>query len=138
LRSATRPQPLALLIRSFIGTPRLEFQYCQQEGCEIQAHFGSDEDKVRRFCKEHKEEGHVDVASKRCEHEGCESRPTYGSKEDGIRRFCLKHKGAHHVNVVDQKKTKKPKKISTFSFWGGETLKPQESNIQLLQIEGHE
>jgi hypothetical protein len=102
LRGATRPQPLALLIRAFTGTSWLEFKYCQQEGCEIRAVFGSKEDKVSRFCKEHKDEDPVDVASKKCEHEGCESTPVYGSREDGIRRLCIRHKGVHHVDVVNR------------------------------------
>ena len=101
LRALRRPRPLALLVRSFIGTPRLDFQHCQQEGCEIRASFGSEEDKVRRFCKGHKRDDDIDVVNKRCEHEGCEMHPAYGSREDGIRRLCIKHKGAHHVNVKD-------------------------------------
>jgi hypothetical protein len=87
--------PLALLVRSFIGTSRLE------EGCEIHAHFGSEEDKLRRFCKEHKDRDHV-LFGNRCEHEGCEIHAAYGSKEDGIARLCMKHKGVHHVDVVSK------------------------------------
>jgi hypothetical protein len=110
LHCATTPRPLALLVRSllallvrpFIGTSLLEFKYCQQGGCEIQAHFGSEEDKVRWFCKEHKDGDHILIGNKRCEQEGYESQPVYGSREDGIARLCIKHKEMHHVNVVSK------------------------------------
>jgi hypothetical protein len=105
-RTTSRPAAatqLGLLVRSFIGTPRLDVKYCQQEGCEIWAAFGSKEDDVPVFCKEHKHEDHIDVKNKRCEHEGCDLHPTFGSKEDGNIRFCKKHKHGNHVDVQSKR-----------------------------------
>lgn len=46
---------------------------------------------VRRFCAAHKDEGMVDVVSRRCEEPECRRRPLYGHEgEKG--RFCSYHK----------------------------------------------
>jgi hypothetical protein len=54
---------------------------------------------VRRFCGPHKEEGHVDVKSKRCEADGCDKIPTFGRLVGCVRRFCEPRKEEGHVNV---------------------------------------
>ena len=48
-------------------------------------------DRVRRFCKPHKEEGHVNVESKMCEADGCEKVTSYGSEVEDLLRFCKPH-----------------------------------------------
>ena len=46
------------------------------------------QERVRRFCRAYKPEGHVDLASKRCEIDGCNTKPIFGSPSDGVKRFC--------------------------------------------------
>lgn len=63
-----------------VCTTRASFNF---EGCS----------KGGRFCSKHKEEGMVDVKSKRCGYPGCKSlNPVFN--EEGCKggRFCAKHK----------------------------------------------
>lgn len=51
-----------------------------------------------RFCAAHKDEGMVDVVSRRCEEPECRRRPLYGHEgEKG--RFCSYHKVMHGSTV---------------------------------------
>ena len=44
---------------------------CEADGCGTRTSFGSSDDGRTRFCSTHKQEGHVNVTSKRCEADGC-------------------------------------------------------------------
>jgi hypothetical protein len=72
---------------------------CEHGGCTTHPIFGDPSDGVRRFCKTHKLDDHVDVMNKRCEHAGCDTRPNFGSPSDGISRCCKTHKLDDHVDL---------------------------------------
>ena len=58
------------------GFPQKMVKKCAHEGCmKISPVFNKPGEKRGFLCKEHKEEGMVDVQSKRCAHEGCLMQP---------------------------------------------------------------
>ena len=55
---------------------------------------------MRRFCKPHKKEGHVDVKHKLCEADGCEKVAHYGSEAEDLVRFCKPHSSDGDVRLA--------------------------------------
>ena len=54
---------------------------------------------MRRFCRPHKKEGHVNVVNKMCEADGCEKQARYGSEAEDLVRFCQGHSHSGDVTL---------------------------------------
>ena len=74
---------------------------CQHEGCQTKPTFNNEGEKPK-FCKEHMEEGMIDVSHKRCQHEGCQSRPTF-NYEGKRPKYCAEHKEEGMIDVVSKR-----------------------------------
>lgn len=79
-----------------LGYVDVNSRICTTEGCCVKASFGINNN--RQKCKEHKEEGMIDVVTLVCEEDACDSPAKYaplGSKP----KWCHRHK-VHHPDIV--------------------------------------
>ena len=76
---------------------------CIFKNCNTRSSFNTPGEKKSIFCKEHKNEGMIDVINKKCQYEGCFTIPVYNepTKKNGI--FCKKHKKEDMVDVINKK-----------------------------------
>lgn len=62
---------------------------CEEEGCSsLNPTFNFERETKGRFCKDHKEDGMVDMKNKRCEKEGCSPHPAFNFEGEKKCRFC--------------------------------------------------
>ncbi len=73
---------------------------CKHNGCKKQSYYNFEGLKNTLFCSEHKQEGMVDIKSKRCEYDGCKTQPTFNFEGQKMAIFCSKHK---QVGMIDVK-----------------------------------
>lgn len=64
---------------------------CRVAGCGGRPWFAQPGSRVPKACKDHKEEGEVNIYTRTCEVDGCGTRPHYGM-EGARARFCCTHK----------------------------------------------
>lgn len=77
----------------------VKVRMCEEKGCDLQPSFGSSSDGVKRFCKEHRLDGHTDLRhGQRCREEDCWKQACYGF-QGGVARFCASHKPRYSINV---------------------------------------
>jgi hypothetical protein len=67
---------------------------CQKEGCNKQPTFNFEGEIQVKYCKEHAEDGMIDMKHKSCQKEGCNTRPSYGYCGQ-VPIFCAKHRDLH-------------------------------------------
>lgn len=73
------------------------------ESCTTLAVFNYSNQKVGRYCSEHKLPGMVNVVSKTCEHKDCNTRPSFNYPSEKTGLYCVEHKLPDMVNVKDKK-----------------------------------
>lgn len=75
---------------------------CEYPTCDIIASYGFN--KKRRWCKEHKQTGAIDIlnACKQCSNSDCRKRASFGPK-GGNPIYCAKHCESEHVDLVSKK-----------------------------------
>ncbi|CAN0592613.1 unnamed protein product [Laminaria digitata] len=65
---------------------------CLHDSCEKLPTFGVIGSKKAVYCKQHAEDGKVDVCNKRCLHDSCMSWPQWSVLPDGSAFVCARHK----------------------------------------------
>jgi hypothetical protein len=58
---------------------------------------------ARLYCKEHKQEGMIDISHQTCEFENCRVRPIFNYPNEPNGRFCAAHKMADMVDVINSR-----------------------------------
>ena len=72
-------------------------KYCQL--CNTRSTYGIPGSKIALYCVSHKQEGMVDIKSKRCAHPGCDTRPTYNIPGSKIALYCSSHKQDGMIDI---------------------------------------
>ncbi len=69
-------------------------------GCTKRASFGVEGTKKVEFCKDHAQDGMVDLVNKRCARQGCSTRASFGVEGTKKVEFCGEHAqdGIVHLN----------------------------------------
>ncbi|CAM9835595.1 unnamed protein product [Scytosiphon promiscuus] len=75
---------------------------CRAAGCSARPWFAQAGSRVPKACKNHKEEGEVNIYTPACEADGCSTRPHYGAEGERA-RFCRTHKLAGMVDVLNRR-----------------------------------
>ncbi|CAM9446426.1 unnamed protein product [Pylaiella littoralis] len=75
---------------------------CRIAGCSGRPWFALPGSRVPKACKDHKEEGEVNIYTRVCEVDGCGTRPHYGM-EGARARFCCTHKLDGMVDVLNKR-----------------------------------
>eukprot|EP00903_Cladosiphon_okamuranus_P012092 g11351.t1 len=75
---------------------------CRVAGCGGRPWFAQPGALVPKACKNHKEEGEVNIYTPTCEADGCRTRPHYGM-EGGRARFCSTHRLSGMVDVLNRR-----------------------------------
>ena len=73
---------------------------CEFEHCAKHCYFGFSNDKLAKFCAEHKLDGMVNVIDRLCETIGCEKRAGFNYLGETKKRFCNEHRLKNMVNVT--------------------------------------
>ena len=73
---------------------------CEFENCTKRCYFGFSNDKLAKFCAEHKLDGMVNVIDRLCETIGCEKRAGFNYLSETKRRFCNEHRLENMINVA--------------------------------------
>jgi hypothetical protein len=76
---------------------------CQYINCTIRPTFNFINEKKALFCAKHKQEGMVDVKSKRCLEKNCCTQPVYNFKDENKPLYCYKHKKEGMIDVKNKK-----------------------------------
>lgn len=87
---------------------------CKYTECTKEAVFGFHKDRVRRFCSEHREKGHINLSKKLCEFDSCTEYANYSDPKIGKLRFCKTHAPPEYVT----KKKKLCEKCDTRASYG--------------------
>eukprot|EP01084_Bolivina_argentea_P235530 396304_1 len=72
---------------------------CESEGCSMEASFGYDGKRKRKYCSTHRLPGMINVKHKRCTYKDCMRQPSYGMEGEKA-SYCSNHKSAGMVNLV--------------------------------------
>jgi hypothetical protein len=65
---------------------------CIFEGCKKRAYYNYENEKIVKYCSEHRKDGMVNLKSKKCFEKGCKVIPSYNYKNEKEALFCSKHK----------------------------------------------
>ena len=65
---------------------------CRHDPCKTKASFNDEGSKTAAFCKQHAENGMVNVLDRRCAHGSCNRVPRWGVSTDGAATVCDYHK----------------------------------------------
>jgi hypothetical protein len=65
---------------------------CLIDGCNKRATYNFEDETKAIYCVTHKDDGMIDVCSKRCEYQGCLRQPAFNFPNESIPRFCTTHK----------------------------------------------
>lgn len=76
---------------------------CEFEKCTKRCYFGFSNDKLAKFCAEHKLDGMVNVIDHLCETIGCEKRAGFNYLGETKKRFCNEHRLENMVNVSNKR-----------------------------------
>lgn len=102
-----------------ICAPCKKPQKCEQFECKKQPHFNHEGESIARFCSQHKDDGMVDVISKRCENLECKKRPHFNHEWKSVARFCSQHKEMDMVDVISKRcEQLECKKLPTYNYEG--------------------
>ena len=78
---------------------------CIHPNCKKQPSYNLEDEKVAKYCSEHKLENMVDIVSKRCIHPTCNTRPIYNYQDEKVAKFCLEQAKASNIyDPVNYKK----------------------------------
>ncbi|CAN0022208.1 unnamed protein product, partial [Laminaria digitata] len=91
---------------------------CRYRQCEKTANFNVEGgNKKELYCKQHAEDGKVDVRSIRCSHEFCTKHPSYNVKGSWKAVYCQQHAAEGMVNVVTKRCSHEAcTKLPSFNF----------------------
>lgn len=64
---------------------------CARRGCHLDATFGTSGWRTRTHCRQHAEDGMVDVTKKACSKEGCSRQASHGVGCSGAKVYCTRH-----------------------------------------------
>ncbi|CAN0020330.1 unnamed protein product [Ectocarpus sp. 6 AP-2014] len=76
---------------------------CRAPQCTRCASFNTEGGKTAMFCRQHAEEGMVDVAHKRCAQAGCTQHPTFNNQGSKTAMFCKQHAEEGMVDVAHKR-----------------------------------
>ncbi len=71
---------------------------CESEGCSMEASFGFDGKRKRKYCSTHRLPGMINVKHKRCTYTGCIRQPSYGMEGEKA-NYCSTHKVRSKVTL---------------------------------------
>ena len=72
---------------------KMRMRRCSHHSCTVRPAFNVEGSKQALYCKQHAQDGMVDVRHKRCSHHSCTTRPLWGVLADGTATVCAGHKG---------------------------------------------
>ena len=75
-------------------------QHCLQESCTKTPNFNVAGGVTAVFCKQHAEDGMVDVRCKRCAYDSCNTRPSFNYEGRKPAVYCKQHALGRMVNVL--------------------------------------
>ncbi|CAM9576052.1 unnamed protein product, partial [Laminaria digitata] len=79
-------------------------RHCRYHQCEKRANFNVEGgSKKAVYCKQHADDGMVDVINKRCLHESCTTRPAYNFEGSRTAAYCKQHADNGMVNVRNKR-----------------------------------
>jgi hypothetical protein len=81
---------------------KLVSSLCQSENCKIKSSYNY-EGLKNKYCYEHKNDGMVNVSSKKCCEFNCKKQPSYNLKGESDGIYCSLHKKNGMINVKDTK-----------------------------------
>ena len=76
---------------------------CSDPECTLLASFGSEDTRIRFFCKKHKKDGMINVVNPLCLENGCTTQATFRVAECK-KMFCSKHKKNGMLHISKHKK----------------------------------
>lgn len=82
-----------------IGMVDVRHKICEYNGCETIAHYGSEKDRIAKFCSKHKGDG-INIREKKCSYWKCNLIPTFGLENTKIPILCEKHKTDDLVDLT--------------------------------------
>ena len=65
-----------------------------------------------RHCRQHRQQGEIDLVHKSCEMSGCGKQPSFGDATDRVPRYCSQHKLGNHVIVRGDGSSRKRKRMA--------------------------
>jgi hypothetical protein len=72
---------------------------CIHKGCEVKPSYNTAGESKGLYCNKHKNEGMVDVKSRKCIHPECKVQPCYNTAGESKWLYCSEHKKEGMVNV---------------------------------------
>jgi hypothetical protein len=73
---------------------------CIHPNCKTIPCFNYQDEKVRKYCSEHKLENMVDIVHKTCIHPNCKTQPNYNYQDEKVAKYCSEHKLENMINVI--------------------------------------
>ena len=86
------------------STPRPQYaaRHCSHDACTTVASFNVKGSKKAAYCKQHAEDGMVNVHHDPCLHDACTKRPSFNIKGSKKAAYCRKHAQGGLVNVISR------------------------------------
>ena len=76
---------------------------CAHDNCARLPKFNREGSKTAAYCKQHAEDGMVDVCHKRCSHDSCTKHPVFNVEGSKVAVYCKQHAGDGMVNVLSRR-----------------------------------
>jgi hypothetical protein len=76
---------------------------CQHDGCKTRPNFNFERHSKPIFCSQHKQEGMINVKSKRCSHDQCKKQPNFNFEGRKIAIFCSQHKQKGMIDIKSKR-----------------------------------
>jgi hypothetical protein len=75
---------------------------CIDEGCNIRPIFNFENEKIPKYCFEHKKPNMIDIISRKCIHEDCKTQPNYNFSNETKPLYCSIHKLNGMIDIRHQ------------------------------------
>lgn len=79
--------------------------WCEFPDCKVRANFNFPTETLALYCSKHKEEGMINIISKRCAHTRCMKQPTFNFPTKKNVLYCVKHKKEGMVDIKSKRCT---------------------------------
>ena len=76
---------------------------CKETNCKKQPVFNYQDEKLGKYCSEHKLVDMVNVKSKTCIHENCKTIPTFNEEGEKVPKYCSVHKLVDMIDIKHQR-----------------------------------
>jgi hypothetical protein len=76
---------------------------CIHPNCKTQPNYNYQDEKVAKYCSEHKLENMINVIHKTCIHLNCKTQPNYNYQDEKVAKYCSTHKLENMIDIVSKR-----------------------------------